>query len=106
MSHIESTTVELLNGTLTLIELCTYTQLPQHDVVAMVEIGLLEPINMAVVSDEYQFVPGDLRRIRVAKRLMRDLGVNLESVAMIVDLLEEREALLKRINMLERLSER
>jgi chaperone modulatory protein CbpM len=109
MTHIEVTNVELLDGTVTLVELCSYTQLPPQHVLEMIEMGLIEPLNpidSSGVGDHYRFAVRELRRVRVAGRLMRDLGVNLDGVATIMNLLEERDDLINRVNMLEKLLER
>jgi chaperone modulatory protein CbpM len=100
MTLIESTAMELLDGTVTLVELCAYTQLSQRDVAVMIDIGLLEPIEIKAST---QFSARDLRRAQIAKRLMRDLNVNLDGAAMILELLDERDTLHSRINMLEKL---
>jgi hypothetical protein len=46
---------------------------------------------------------GSLQRLRVAGRLMRDLGVNVTGAALAVELLEARGELERRIRRLERL---
>jgi hypothetical protein len=43
--------------------------------------------------------------VRALKRLVRDLDVNLEGAAVILDLIEERRRLERRIALLERLLE-
>ncbi|HTE41899.1 MAG TPA: chaperone modulator CbpM [Steroidobacteraceae bacterium] len=64
----------------------------------LVEIGILEPNG----SEPWRFEHRDLRRLRSAQRLVRDLGVNLAGAALILDLLDERAELSARIAMLER----
>jgi chaperone modulatory protein CbpM len=45
-------------------------------------------------------------RARATARLVNDLGVNLAGVALILDLIEERRQLERRLDELERLLER
>lgn len=104
MSHTEIS-IEVIDGTLTLIEFCDHTQLTINDVVEMVNMGMLEPVEITGLINEYRFLPHNLRRARMAQRLMRDLEINLNGIAMIVDLIEERATLLNRISMLERMLE-
>jgi chaperone modulatory protein CbpM len=104
MSHTEIS-IDVVEGTLTLIEFCDHTQLTTADVVEMVDVGMLEPVEMTGLIDEYRFLPHNLRRARMAKRLMRDMGINLNGIAMIIDLIEARAALLNRISILERMLE-
>ncbi len=79
----------------TLIRCC---ELQQQDVIAMVDAGLLEPRGEQPAS--WRFSGLDLQRARLARRLTRDLGVNVAGVALIVELLEERAALQRQIRLL------
>jgi chaperone modulatory protein CbpM len=106
MMHIEPELVELINGEITFVELCGYTQLPRQQVIEMIQLGLLEPLDMRVATDDqYRFSARELRRARIARRLMIDLGVNLEGAAIILELINERDALLHRVITIERLLE-
>jgi chaperone modulatory protein CbpM len=109
MTQHESTYVEVLDGSLTLIEFCSYAQLPRQHVIDMIEAGVLEPLGDMtdeLLEDWCRFAAHDLRRARIARRLMNDLGVNLDGAAMILDLIEERDALHSQIGMLEKMLER
>ncbi|CAI8791028.1 chaperone modulator CbpM [Methylocaldum szegediense] len=58
-----------------------------------------ELVDMAVLSPKgsekatWRFGAGDVRRVRTLVRLMRDFETNLETAAVILDLLEETERL-------------
>jgi chaperone modulatory protein CbpM len=106
MTSIETTTVDLLDGTLTLIEFCSHAQLPRQHVIDMIDAGVLDPIGYMTSPDEQRFAARDLRRARISRRLMNDLGIQLDSVAIIVDLIEQRDDLQRRVALLERMLER
>ena len=84
----------------TLIRCC---ELQQEDVIAMVDAGLLEPRGEQPAS--WRFSGLDLQRARLARRLTRDLDVNVAGAALIVDLLEERAALQRQMRLLTALLE-
>ncbi len=84
-----------------LIEIVSYTNIERVRIIEMVEAGLLEPIGNAI--EQWQFALRDVRRIRAAQRLVNDLGVNLASAALILDLIEERDALRARVALLQRM---
>lgn len=76
---------------LTLVELCQYAKASPEYVLEMVEEGVLEPEGESVHT--WVFDNKALKRLQVALRLQRDLGVNLPGSALVLDLLEEMEAL-------------
>lgn len=94
--EIMSETFEL-DGSM-LIRCC---RLQQQELVAMVEMGVLEP--RGEQPSAWRFSGTDVRRAQIVQRLTRDLGVNLEGAALIIDLLEERAALRTQIRWLNRL---
>jgi chaperone modulatory protein CbpM len=55
--------------------------------------------------EAWRFPASDVVRARAVARLLRDLEVNLEGAALILDLVEERRRLERRIALLERLLE-
>src|SRR4051794_33080618 len=61
----------------------------------MVEHGLVEPQKSN--ADDWQFDPQALRRVKVALRLQKDLGVNLAGAALALDLVNELQALRNQI---------
>jgi chaperone modulatory protein CbpM len=69
--------------------------------VEMIEFGVLEPEGEDPAS--WRLPVRDLLRVRRAARLRRDLGVNTPGIAVILDLLEQRERLLAKLERLENL---
>ena len=65
----------------------------------MVEWGLLEVEGNS--PEEWRFDARALRRAQTAFRLQADLGVNLAGAAVIVELLDERGDLVRRLAQLE-----
>lgn len=85
--------------TLTLSELTIFCDTNADWVLALVEHGIVTPIVRA--PDEWQFKPAHIARARKASRLMRDLGVNFAGVALVLDLIEERDALARKLAMFD-----
>ena len=67
-------------------------------VVALVEQGVLHPTGGA--RQTWQFPGSSLHTAMKARRLQRDLDLNLSSIALVLDLLEEIESLRARLDML------
>lgn len=67
-------------------------------VVALVEQGVLHPTGGA--RKTWQFPGSSLHTAMKARRLQRDLDLNLSSIALVLDLLEEIESLRARLDML------
>ncbi|MGJ8623095.1 MAG: chaperone modulator CbpM [Yoonia sp.] len=86
--------------TLSLSELTMFCHTNADWVVTLVEHGVVTPI--AETAPEWEFTPPHIARARKAARLMRDLGLNVAGVALVLDLIEERDALARRLAMLER----
>lgn len=63
----------------------------ERRIVEWVEEGVLTTIE--IDTTEWRFSGAALRRVRIALRLERDLGINLPGVALVLDLLEELEQL-------------
>jgi chaperone modulatory protein CbpM len=102
MSMQEIHSIEILDdGPIGLIEMIAVARIERTHVIEMVDAGLLEPLGNAM--EQWQFASRDLRRLRAAQRLMKDLDVNLAGAALILDLIEERDALLVRVAMLQQL---
>ena len=89
------------DGSITLVEIIASAHIERTLVIEMVDAGLLDPSGDAI--EQWQFASRDLRRLRVAQRLVNDLGVNLSGAALILDLIEERDALLARIAIQQRM---
>jgi chaperone modulatory protein CbpM len=84
-------------------DFCTWLRVDRHWVIELVEAGVLEPRGSA--PDTWAFPASALVRARATARLVADLGVNLPGAAVILDLIEERERLTRRLEGLERLLE-
>jgi chaperone modulatory protein CbpM len=70
-------------------------------VVELVELGVV--VSRGASPEEWLVPATSLSRLRVAGRLIRDLGVNVTGAALVVELLESRGELERRIGRLERL---
>lgn len=80
---------------LSLPDLCRFCQADETWVIELVEHGVLEPRGTSI--DKWQFVGSSIVRAKKARRLNRDLGINTAGVALVLDLLEERDAVLRRL---------
>ncbi len=94
----DHTQVELVN-TMSLRELCRFCSAEENWVVELVAYGVLEPEGPS--STEWRFHGANIIRAKKAKRLQRDLGINTPGIAMVLDLLEERDALLRELDRAE-----
>ena len=88
-------TVEVL----TLPELCRFCDADDAWIMEMVDHGVLEPRGRT--RAEWTFRALHIARAKKARRLSRDLDVNAAGIALILDLLEERDALRRRLSLLE-----
>ena len=88
--------------TLSLQDLCRFCQAEETWVIELVEHGVLEPIGSA--SGDWRFVGTSIVRAKKARRVNRDLGINTAGIALVLDLLEERDAILRRLAQHEALS--
>ena len=84
---------------LTLSELCRFCQTDDAWIVELVQNGVLEPQGRAI--EEWTFQAVHIARAKKARRLNRDLGVNAAGVAVILDLLDERDALRRKLAWLD-----
>jgi len=80
---------------LSLPDLCRFCQADEAWVIELVEHGVLEPMGSKVAH--WHFAGRNIARAKKARRLNRDLGINVEGVALVLDLLEEREVMLRRL---------
>lgn len=81
---------------LTLRELCDACAVNAEFIAELVDEGVLEPAGME--KSHWCFTGFTLHRVRTAKRLQRDLGVNLAGVALALELLDEVRQLRVRLN--------
>lgn len=75
----------------TLAQLCRACHLPAEQVYTLVEEGIVEPMGRDPARWRFRGIA--VHRVRRAVRLERDLGVNAAGAALVLDLLEEIEAL-------------
>jgi chaperone modulatory protein CbpM len=80
-------------------EFCARLAVEQHWISELVEIGALEP-RSGFEPATWSFAIGDLPRARMMTRLVEELEVNLPGAAIIVELIEERRQLVKRLRQL------
>ena len=85
---------ELL-GSLTAVELCRFCNANEARVIELVEYGVLDPRGTSF--DEWHFHGINIAKAKKARRLQRDLGVNTPGIAMVLDLSEEREGLIREL---------
>lgn len=86
--------------TVTFVEICEQYDIPEDFLVEMIEFGLIEP----GVEDIKQatFDCQSLVRIQSAKRLKRDLGMNMPGIALALDLLDKLDRLQDELDILHR----
>ncbi|MBK1724362.1 chaperone modulator CbpM [Thiocystis violacea] len=82
----------------TLVELSRACRTDVDQLVALVMEGVLTPSGEA--PERWRFGGTTLRRARVALRLTRDLELNAASTALVLDLLDEIDALRSRLRRL------
>lgn len=80
-------------------DLCRFCQAEEDWVIEVVEQGVLEPIGGN--PGNWRFVGTSIVRAKKARRLSRDLGINTAGVALVLDLLEQRDAVLRRLAQYE-----
>lgn len=81
---------------LSLADLCRACMVHAEQVIELVDEGVIEPIGRDNPA-HWRFHGANLRRMRVALNLQRDLGVNVAGVALALDLLDEMEQLRNRL---------
>ena len=80
---------------LSLPELCRFCRADEAWIVELVEHGVLTPVGRD--RSNWHFVGTSIVRAKKAQRLNRDLGINAPGVALALELLEERDAVLRRL---------
>ncbi len=69
-------------------------------IVELVDEGILEPMEQQREQRHWSFTGESLLRARKARRLQRDLGINLAGAAVVLDMMEEIEQLRERLRRL------
>jgi chaperone modulatory protein CbpM len=82
-------------------DVCQLCLIDMTVVVELVELGVVDSRGSS--PEEWLLPAASLPRLRVAGRLMRDLGVNVTGAALAVELLEDRGELQRQVRRLERL---
>lgn len=82
-------------------DMCRLCSLDLGAVLELAELGIVS--RRESLEGEWQLPATALPRLRIAGRLMRDLGVNVSGVALALELLEAQHELERRIRSLERL---
>ena len=102
-----STPKHILNGLIlnedcsfTLAELSTACSVRTEYIIELVEEGIVEPREQQREQQHWTFSGRSLARARKARRLQRDLGINLAGAALVLDMMEEIEQLRQRLDRL------
>jgi chaperone modulatory protein CbpM len=82
---------------LTLAEFCQITQLESAYVLELVAVGIID------TGSREGFDPEQILRSIKAQRLQRDLELDLQSVALVLDLIDQNQAMRQRLQHLEQL---
>lgn len=83
---------------LSLRELCDACSVRAEFIIELVNEGVIEPAGYE--KAHWCFSGYSLMRVRAAKRLKRDLGVNLAGIGLALDLLDELDQLRSQLNQL------
>ncbi|WP_299608888.1 chaperone modulator CbpM [uncultured Tateyamaria sp.] len=86
---------------LSLEDLCRFCQADEAWVIELVDHGVLDPVGGQ--RHNWQFFGTSIARAKKARRLNRDLGINTAGVALVLELLEERDAALRQLARYEAL---
>ena len=89
------------NDWIAVTDVCQLCLIDMPAIVELVELGVV--ISRGPTPAEWSVPAASLPRLRIAGRLMRDLGVNVTGAALAVELLEARGDLERQIRRLERL---
>lgn len=83
----------------TLEEVCDVCSIRSEWVVELVELGVLQPRGRK--RRDWRFAGDNLHTAMKARRLQRDFDLNLAGVALVLELLDEIEALRNRLAIIE-----
>lgn len=84
---------------LTLSDLCRFCEANEAWVVELVEHGVIEPEGSSL--QKWRFCGVSIARAKKARRLHRDLGINTPGIALVLDLLQERDEMLRKLARFE-----
>ena len=88
---------------LTLAQLSGACGIAPDKLVEYVQLGVIEPVSGGSSVRQWRFAAATLTRLYKAARLQRDLGVDADSLALVLDLLEDMERMRARMRRLEHL---
>lgn len=80
-------------------EVCEVCSIQSEWVIALVELGVIQPSGER--RRDWRFPGSSLHTAMRARRLQRDLDLNLSGVALVLELLDEIEQLRSRLNAFE-----
>ncbi|MGA9252281.1 MAG: chaperone modulator CbpM [Roseobacter sp.] len=89
---------EILDS-LTSHELCRFCDADETWVTELVEYGVLDPEGTSF--REWHFRGVNIVKAKKARRLQRDLGINTPGVAMVLELLQERDQLMRALQAVQ-----
>lgn len=87
-------------GPLSFGDVCRSCGLPADSLLELVQAGVVEPI-AGRHPNQWRFHPHTVIRVQRAQRLRRDLAVDLDGAALVLDLIEEVRELRQRVHVLE-----
>lgn len=80
---------------ITIVQLCRRCRVESGLVLQLVDEGIVEPVRSS--GDTLYFAYASITRVRLVRRLQRDLGVNLPGAALAIELLERIRELESRL---------
>jgi chaperone modulatory protein CbpM len=83
-------------------EICRVCCIEREQLQELAELGVVMP--RGPEPEQWRLPAEDLPRLRVAGRLMRDLGVNVSGAALAVELLEVQHDLERRVRILTQIT--
>jgi chaperone modulatory protein CbpM len=86
-------------------ELCQLDGIESQLIIEIVEYGIVMPSNKRLEEDDqaqWLFDTGSLHWIKKALRLHRDLEIDWVAIAMVIDLMQQKEALENEIELYQR----
>lgn len=98
-------TVEVMDSdgsTFTLHEVCERGECHAEFVIKLVSYGIIAPVEPAREARQWLFDVGALARLHKARRLQRDLKMNLPGLAMSLELLDEVQDMRREVERLSR----
>ena len=84
----------------TLDEISRVCSVRTEFIIELVDEGIVEPMEQQREQRQWTFTGNSLMRVRKARRLQQDLGINLAGIALVLDMLEENERLRERLGRL------